>query len=293
MKNFENIYSSLLELTQKVCGGAYAKIGGMYEKAINRMIERCSESDAAPERIVKILAPAAKKPEAVHEVKTAAPVKAAAPKTSAIKETASDIRAKAGAVCKKIDEAIFGTGENVSAKRRVVIAAAAVVLVATTAISGAVAFLSDTTSSVTNTFKPAEVETKTDEDWDGVTKANVKFENTGDMDVYIRANFIISIQDKDKNLYAKQPVAGTDYTITMGSSTNWKKGSDGFYYYTKAVKSGESTDVLIDEIKTLIPESDGLFLDVQVLSQAIQADPDDAVKEAWGMTASNGVLTVN
>lgn len=289
MKNYEKIYSSLLELTQKVCGGAYSRIGSMYEKSIGRMIEKSSDN-AAPERIVKILTPAeAKKPEVIREVRAAAPVKAAAPKAPAF-----DIRAKAAPVWQKVSDFVFGSGDSIPAKRRVVIAAVAVVLVATTAITGAIAFLADTTSIVTNTFKPAEVESNTEEDFDDkATKENVRFQNTGDIDVFFRANLIISIKDASGNIVAKQPVEGVDYTFALKSGTDWQKGSDGFYYFTKAVAQNEYTDILVEKIESLIPTTDGLYLDVQVLSQAIQADPADAVLAAWGLTASNGVLTVN
>jgi len=61
-----------------------------------------------------------------------------------------------------------------------------------------------------------------------------------------------------------------DGEITIG--TDWFEGSDGFYYYKKAIAPGASTSDLLGADITLTKGDDGKYLVVNVLHQSIQAD---------------------
>lgn len=170
-------------------------------------------------------------------------------------------------------------------------AVAAIALVGVLAVGGTIAWLTAQTSEVKNTFIPASVTTTIVENNDGAVKQNVSIENTGNIPVYIRAKVIVSWVDKDNSqqISATVPVKGTDYT-------DWPKGSDwhysaidGCYYYMKAVEPADSTGVLIEELKRLESANvpDGYELSVEILSEAIQALPDNAFNESWG--ASSGL----
>lgn len=170
-------------------------------------------------------------------------------------------------------------------------AVAAIVLVGVLAVGGTIAWLTAQTSEVKNTFIPASVTTTIVENNDGAVKQNVSIENTGNIPVYIRAKVIVSwvSEGNSQQISATVPVKGTDYT-------DWPKGSDwrysetdGCYYYTKAVEPAASTGVLIEELKQLESANvpDGYVLSVEILSEAIQALPDNAFNESWG--ASSGL----
>ena len=74
-------------------------------------------------------------------------------------------------------------------------------------------------------------------------------------------------------------------TFTLGK--DWIKGSDGYYYYTKAVPVGGSTGNLLEKAMTLDEN-----MQVVVLADAIQAMPKQAVIDAWGVTVdSNGSIS--
>lgn len=150
------------------------------------------------------------------------------------------------------------------------------------AIGSTLAYLADKTPAIENTFTPSKAGTEIEEEFDGKVKTDVKVKNTGDIDAYIRATVVITWQNEAGDILGTKPVEGTDYAMTQ-TLTGWKE-IDGIYYYQKKVASGESTDVLIDRCEPLKEAPvDGYTLHVEILAEAIQADPDTAIKEAWGI----------
>lgn len=175
---------------------------------------------------------------------------------------------------------------------------AAVMALLLAGVGMTVAYLMDATEEVVNTFTPSTVTSEVDEDFDdeNTVKKDVKIQNTGDIDAYIRAAVVITWQDKDGNVYPQTPVAGTDYSITW-SKTGWVDGNDGYYYYSKKVGADAKTGVLISECQPLkAAPAEGYTLHVEILGSAIQAEPDEAVKSAWGVTvatAADGTKTIS
>lgn len=156
------------------------------------------------------------------------------------------------------------------------------------------AWISTSTAPVENTFTPSNVTTTITEDFDKEVKNNVQVKNTGDIDAYIRAMVVVTWQKDDSNpseVYATAPVEGTDYTVSYPGN-GWVKHTDGYYYYTSAVKPTESTGILLTDCKPVEGKApEGYHLVVEILSDAIQAEPEDAVKSAWGVTIANGTVT--
>ena len=88
-------------------------------------------------------------------------------------------------------------------------------------------------------------------------------------------------------------VEDTDYTMTMGSN-GWTPGDGGYWYCNTAIDSGGFTPVLIDSCtsKNSAPD-DNYNLSVEIMAEAIQSVPEEAVEDAWGVTVNNGTLSVN
>lgn len=169
------------------------------------------------------------------------------------------------------------------------IALIALVAILTCAVGGTVAWLVASTAPITNTFTPGSVTCQINEELNGNTKSNVTVTNTGNVDAYIRAAIVINLVDGDGNVYAQTPVAGTDYTLKLG--TGWKKIGD-YYYYNGVVAPGVATANLIDTCTEKNVPS-GLHLQVTILAEAIQAEggngTQSAAKNAWGHDfAANG-----
>ncbi len=146
---------------------------------------------------------------------------------------------------------------------------------------------------ITNIFKPSKVSCKVNEEsFDGSIKSGVTIENTGDVEAYIRAAIVVTWKNAEGNVYARKPVAGTDYTNLLNAD-DWFLGDDGFYYYKDPVKAGDSTSVLIyNYTATGTNTPAGYNLNVEILASAIQSVPKDVVEDSWGVTiGDDGTLS--
>ncbi len=148
------------------------------------------------------------------------------------------------------------------------------------------AYIFAKTPQVNNSFEPVFVSCLVEESFDGVTKSDVRVRNTGDIDAYIRATFVVMWTSEEGAVYGAQPIANTDYAIELGSQ-KWMKGSDGFYYYSNPVSAGAATDVLIQSITILTDAPEGYGLSVHVSATAIQTQPAEAIYEVWGASVEN------
>ena len=205
-------------------------------------------------------------------------------------------------------------GKHVESRKRiklstVLVIAAALALV--TAIGGTMAWLTTHSEGLTNTFTPATIsgnilEGENGYTFDGNTKESVRIENTSDVPVYVRVALVPTwvMKENDKYVPVAEPVTGTDVSIDgvnwdnfKPTDSNWVQGNDGYYYYTKplaAKDSDGSTTPNLFNVANAVPK-DGYHMNLQVLLQMIQAEPADAVKDAWkaGVSdVSNGSLTI-
>ena len=74
------------------------------------------------------------------------------------------------------------------------------------------------------------------------------------------------------------------------SGSGWVE-HDGFYYYTQPVAPGQTTGSCL--FTSCTPDNsekpEGAdHLEVNIICQAVQSTPANAVTEAWGVTISNG-----
>lgn len=178
--------------------------------------------------------------------------------------------------------------------------AVCLLLTAMLAIGGTLAYLYTHTEPVVNTFNPVTPGTHIDEDpFEGEVKSNVVVTNTGDVDSYIRAKVVITWQNEDGEVYPIEPVEKTaendgHYTIEYG--TDWIFGDDGYWYYkddVPATNPDSATAPLITEAKWVKACEDKTYtLHIEILSQAIQSTPTDAVESVWPVSVDDkGYLT--
>ena len=141
-------------------------------------------------------------------------------------------------------------------------------------------------TTVIENFNPGD-----GEDWQPgveVDKA-VQVANTGDQDVIIRVKMdekwaragvtykeLTATTDKDKVYVSNQAVAddgltaADDSVVTkkLSTSTNWIKGSDGWYYYKVNLKEGQTTDQWLQSVELL----NNVDLGVQEVKKYITSD---------------------
>lgn len=173
-------------------------------------------------------------------------------------------------------------------------------LVVMLVVGGTLAYIFTSSDTVVNTFQPVIPSIEVDEPgWDNVVKQNVTIKNTGEVESYIRVKVVVTWKN-DAAIYSIDPIEGTDYSleyiteVTPAVSTDWEKGNDGFWYYKKSVLPGASTGTLIKSATWLKPCVDSNYkLSIEILSQAIQSTPDEAVESVWPVSAEKGMLTVN
>lgn len=165
-----------------------------------------------------------------------------------------------------------------------------VVLLLGVAIGGTIAWLSTKTTPVTNTFTPAEVNCKVEEDFDENTgvKTNVNVKNTGNIAVYIRVK-LVTYRTNDTG----QHIGGTAKLPTFKLGADWVKYGK-YYYYTLPVAPGEKPAANLADsmtLKTSYGDADGGKQALDVMAEAIQSEPEKAVGEAWGVRISQGSVT--
>ena len=156
------------------------------------------------------------------------------------------------------------------------------------------AYIKVTENKVENTFTLETLECTIDEDFDGKIKSDVVINNSSEIAAYIRAEIIVTWMDSDgKEVYAEKPMLNEDYLMLINDN-DWFLASDGYYYHKAKVNGDDSTEVLIEEAQLAegITPPEGYHLSIEVVSSAIQANPEHAVTEMWpAIKVLSGELT--
>lgn len=166
-------------------------------------------------------------------------------------------------------------------KRSGILLAAVIVLLAG-AVGGTWAFLVAQSEPVQNNFTYAHVRCTIDEKFENGVKSDVKIQNTGDIPAYIRARIVVTWKDANGNVSSTVPVKDSDYTITFNGE-KWTQQGD-YWYCKTAVNPDDFTPVLITKCEKTGDAPEGYDLSVEILADAIQSEPANAVTEAWDYT---------
>lgn len=172
------------------------------------------------------------------------------------------------------------------ANKRIGILILSLLLIAAAAIGGTMAYLTANTPQVVNTFTPAKVTTEITEDFDRYVKKEVNVVNEGDIAAYIRVK-LVTYRVND----AGKPIGGAAEIPDFTPGTNWVEYGE-YYYYTLPVDPGDSPEYdLIGEAGIKLEDYSGDPNDpdggkqvIEVMAEAIQSEPAEAIGEAWGVT---------
>ena len=143
-------------------------------------------------------------------------------------------------------------------------------------VGGSLAFILTETGVLANIFRPARVD---------VVINNNTIVNDSEIPVYVRAAVVVTC--------VKDGVVLSNPTYVINALDGWVEDTEtGYWYYTKKLDVGSQID-FIDSITVSSP-LDGADLYAEILTSVIQAIPDDAVEQSWGVTVNgDGTLTVN
>ena len=175
---------------------------------------------------------------------------------------------------------------------RIITLLIALLLFSALAVGGTVAWLTANTGNVANTFTPSNVACSVTENFDGTTKSNVNVTNTGDTEAYIRVKLVTYRVNDDG-----QHIGGTATIPTFTPGKGWVKYGE-YYYYTKpvAANGGTPANPLIGEPGIALikyDDADGGKQAIEVMAEAIQSKPKDAVESSWNVTVgSDGNLAI-
>lgn len=176
-------------------------------------------------------------------------------------------------------------------KSQVVKLVICLLLILSITVTGTVAFLVTHTTSITNRFDDSYVACEVSEDFNEVTKRDVKIKNTGDTQAYIRAYVNVVWMNDAHEVYGVSPTE-SEYTIDYVTDGDWLEGSDGYWYYKYPVNAGDLTTTLINEcsIADGVTAPDGYYLSVEIVCQAVQSTPYRVVGDMWHVTLNGTVI---
>lgn len=196
--------------------------------------------------------------------------------------------------------------KNNNSKKKISIITICLLLTVVVSIGGTLAYIVTSTLPVENIFTSSKVGNYIVEDNGGTTKKDVKVQNsisgTVDsqiVDAYIRAAYVVTWQKIGDGITYVKPAVEGDYQIDLNLDNSssyevdgtWVKNGD-YYYFTEAIEPGGYTDILIKSIAPVEGKAPKDYsLNVEIISQSIQATPADAVAAAWKVSIANGSVT--
>ena len=164
----------------------------------------------------------------------------------------------------------------------------ATVMLFALAVGGTIAWLIDKDRPLVNTFDPSKVTCEVQEKFDGKVKSDVNVKNTGDIDAFIRVK-LVTYRTND----AGQHIGGTAALPQFTLGANWVE-YNGYYYYTLPVAPGDNPATKLTDSMTLTEsydDADGGHQSIDVMAEAIQSVPAEAVGQAWGVSIAPGSVT--
>lgn len=164
-----------------------------------------------------------------------------------------------------------------NAKKKILSVALAASLAAVAVVSSSLAYFTDTDQK-DNVFTVGNVDiTLTEPNWDATGKEEAEDMYPGEAvakDPTVTNNGANPAFVRVKVTWPESPVVTyrTDYTDgKLGD--NWVEGTDGYFYYTKPLESGATTDALFDQIVLSTATTNGYDgeYDIVVTAEAVQA----------------------
>ena len=181
--------------------------------------------------------------------------------------------------------------------KHLLIAAAALCIAAAVGLTLAFMFKK---SEKTNRFVPAEVSCAVREQLDnnevagtvavGGEKADIRVENTGNVKEFIRLKLVSYYVDANGDIVG---TVSSQYP-TLSLKNGWIAGANHTYYYPFPTDPGGMTEILCEPVtlgQKLLANGITVYQVIELIAEAVQAEPISAVQEAWGVTVTNNTIT--
>lgn len=153
--------------------------------------------------------------------------------------------------------------------------------------------LKNKSGSVENTFVPSHSDIEVNEVFNSDSeKTSVTAKNKSEYPAYIRVKLVSYRVDETDNT---THIAGESSVPSFTLNSDWIDLGNNIYAYKNIVIPGSTTSNLIGSGSKIAlkkyTDEDGGIQEIDVIAECIQAYPDSAVKDAWGVTLSEGVIT--
>lgn len=181
--------------------------------------------------------------------------------------------------------------------KHLLIAAAALCIAAAVGLTLAFMFKK---AEKTNRFIPAEVSCAVREKMDGNEvngtdavggeKSDIRVENTGNVKEFIRLRLVSYYVDSNGDIAGTAASQYPNVTLKNG----WIAGANHTFYYPYPVEPGKATEILCEPFslgQMQLADGKTVYQVIEVIAEAVQAEPSDAAKKVWGVTVENGVVT--
>ena len=184
----------------------------------------------------------------------------------------------------------------------------AILLVAAVLTTAVNAFMINRSQTFYNKFVPASVKCEIEEQFSDSTvtstKSSIQVKNTGNTDAYIRVRLVFHWEDSKGNVVGKNMDLSEsikDFSSegfdSYFKSEDWVIDGDNYtYYYKEPVAPEGFTSELLNKDITMGPYVHTVQIDskttvtyyyypvIEVLAEAVQSNPAEAVTEAWPVT---------
>jgi len=175
--------------------------------------------------------------------------------------------------------------------KKLIIMMASIIIIAAVSVADTLAWIFTETNAVTNTFTPANVACSVEETFENNVKSNVSIKNDGNIPAFIRAYYVVTWQNSAGEIWPFEPKT-TDYELVL-NETDWEE-KGGYYYYKSPVAAEDDLLTVVDEDNTPVfiekckvqaaAPAKGYTLHVEIIAQAIQAEPVSVVADAWDVS---------
>ena len=181
--------------------------------------------------------------------------------------------------------------------KHMLIAATALCIVATVGLT--LAFMFKKAEKI-NRFIPAEVSCAVREKTDGSEvngtdavggeKSDIRVENIGNVREFLRLKMVSYYVDANGDIVG---TVSSQYP-TLSLKNGWIAGANHTYYYPFPTDPGGMTEILCEPFtlgQMQLADGKTVYQVIEVIAEAVQAEPSDAAQEVWGVTVENGVVT--
>ncbi len=154
------------------------------------------------------------------------------------------------------------------------------------AVGGTTAYITVRTDPIENRFQAAEVSCEVEEELYRDMTTAIAVKNTGTTPVYVRVK-LVSYRVNEEG----RQIGGWAEIPAFGLGDGWREGGNDTYYYQYPIPGPQSG--YVNRTENMIAQGSGIRLKeyseeegggrqvVEMIGEAIQSSPQEAVRDAW------------